>query len=945
MSWSSLPLVEMDGSDMDNRVRETSRWHNQDDIDGIEKDIGEQLSAFRDQSRSNRDDERHKSTTRAEIDEFGRDANRKPFDRNFGSSPERRNSPRRRERSPSPRRGRDGDYDDWDTPYTRDNDKGRSENRYQDRSPRGSDRYRDRRGDDYRGRDYRVDRDRWERDDRDYRGRDARDMWDERDYKDRDARSRWYDRDYRDRDAKDRWDDRYYKDRNARDRWDHDDREWKHDRFEEDERRRSGRDRDNNERWSERRSQDRYVRDYGHRRDYREDPSEIVMLKGLPATIEDTQIHEILAETKLPYKDVRCVKNREGQSRGFAFVEFLDVSTAKQWIEDCKGKLNIDGSNVYMDFSRSKMSVESHRDWVCSKCGTQNFSSKRRSSCFSCSAPKDENDEMKEMGTIPCKVLILRGLDILTTEETIRQSLATFTTTPIFDVRLIKDKLTGTSRGFCFVELGSVEEATQLKDDLQTSSFKIDEKLLFVSFAKFGANPSKTGTSAGTSFTTTTSVSDTKSKSSNQARSNVAANAIAQARAAAQMSYTADKQYTEGSMDFYSTADVRVSTTDSIEKEKSSDTSDTNTAQKTATTQAVSSYVYDATSGYYYDTTTGLYYDPNSQYYYNSATQQYMYWDAGTQQYVTVVSSGNTSDLTSGAENAASKEKQKKAKSLNAKKIAKDMERWAKKQAKNKEVSRPQITTAQDTTKDKIYQYDPSDLKSGIKMAISGSTNVTTLTTSSPLAVLSELDGPTSVSEPTESSTKLVAEYENDDSPGEDETEENYTDFTKLACLLCKRQFPSKEMLTKHTQLSDLHKQNLMVQKKLKMSFSEINEYEKQQREAKYRDRAKERRELFGQPDSAPSGKKKRKGKMVYEQPTKNGIQEDNIGNKMLQAMGWTVGTGLGKDRQGIVDPILAKMRNRTAGLGLKGSDYGATAGDSERDLLKKMAQARYENE
>jgi hypothetical protein len=32
-------------------------------------------------------------------------------------------------------------------------------------------------------------------------------------------------------------------------------------------------------------------------------------------------------------------------------------------------------------------------------------------------------------------------------------------------------------------------------------------------------------------------------------------------------------------------------------------------------------------------------------------------------------------------------------------------------------------------------------------------------------------------------------------------------------------------------------------------------------------------------------------------------------------------------------------MRNRTAGLGLKGSDFGATAGDSERDLLKKMVR------
>ena len=34
-------------------------------------------------------------------------------------------------------------------------------------------------------------------------------------------------------------------------------------------------------------------------------------------------------------------------------------------------------------------------------------------------------------------------------------------------------------------------------------------------------------------------------------------------------------------------------------------------------------------------------------------------------------------------------------------------------------------------------------------------------------------------------------------------------------------------------------------------------------------------------------------------------------------------------------------MRNRTAGLGLKGSDVGATAGDSERDILKKMVRMR----
>ena len=40
------------------------------------------------------------------------------------------------------------------------------------------------------------------------------------------------------------------------------------------------------------------------------------------------------------------------------------------------------------------------------------------------------------------------------------------------------------------------------------------------------------------------------------------------------------------------------------------------------------------------------------------------------------------------------------------------------------------------------------------------------------------------------------------------------TDWSKLICLLCKRQFPSKEVLVKHQQFSDLHKQNLEALKK-----------------------------------------------------------------------------------------------------------------------------------
>lgn len=39
-----------------------------------------------------------------------------------------------------------------------------------------------------------------------------------------------------------------------------------------------------------------------------------------------------------------------------------------------------------------------------------------------------------------------------------------------------------------------------------------------------------------------------------------------------------------------------------------------------------------------------------------------------------------------------------------------------------------------------------------------------------------------------------------------EEKEGRMTDWVKLACLLCRRQFPSKEALIRHQQLSELHK-------------------------------------------------------------------------------------------------------------------------------------------
>ena len=48
--------------------------------------------------------------------------------------------------------------------------------------------------------------------------------------------------------------------------------------------------------------------------------------------------------------------------------------------------------------------------------------------------------------------------------------------------------------------------------------------------------------------------------------------------------------------------------------------------------------------------------------------------------------------------------------------------------------------------------------------------------------------------------------------------EERLTDWSKLACLLCKRQFPAKETLLKHQQMSDLHKVRTLLRETIKNS-------------------------------------------------------------------------------------------------------------------------------
>uniref|UniRef100_A0A0A9Z1F7 RNA-binding protein 5 n=1 Tax=Lygus hesperus TaxID=30085 RepID=A0A0A9Z1F7_LYGHE len=182
------------------------------------------------------------------------------------------------------------------------------------------------------------------------------------------------------------------------------------------------------------------------------------------------------------------------------------------------------------------------------------------------------------------------------------------------------------------------------------------------------------------------------------------------------------------------------------------------------------------------------------------------------------------------------------------------------------------------------------------------------------------------------------------DSDEEDETNEdkNHTDWDRLICLLCKRQLGSREALMKHQQMSDLHKQNLAAWYRSRG----LDPDDAQNRQNQYRDRASERRQKYGLPDTPKPSRLKenyiKARETAYEQPTTKGIGSDNLGNKLLQKMGWQEGMGLGKSNQGRTSIIEASRRTATAGLGSRAAGVTPGPGETYKDCVKKMMAVRY---
>lgn len=553
-------------------------------------------------------------------------------------------------------------------------------------------------------------------------------------------------------------------------------------------------------------------------------------------------------------------------------------------------------------------------DWIC-KCGLYNF--KRRQVCYrrTCNGKRsegvvyggdgDRNGVVETPGIT--KRLLFRRLDALTTEENILEELKLRCSKEVLElivgISIGRETLTGASKCLAYINFNSIADSTTAHTELVNLQppLRIDGREVLISFYN---EPKKIVKPTQVDYTSYYSQMSSYSGATTQAMSEAdrvnAAAAVAQsaisAAQARQLSWTP-----VGAVPFTGTTQ----------------TTKTNVPIGDGKTvypaPDVRTFMYDESSGYYYDPSTCLYYDGKTQYFYNSQISQYMYWDGKTNTYIAATQAQNAEQnkQREAKEPDEKKRRDKEDKVKVAKKIAKDMERWARTLNQKKENARSNFVMEQPT--------DTSASKGSADIGFS------VLGAGPSLTHVREISPPPNTDE---FLVKKISEpvFDNDD---------DIIDWDKLTCLLCKRKFPSVEVLNKHKVMSDLHKQNLVEFRKKNDLIPQMNGY---------RDRAAERRMKFGE-DEPPMIRKRYEpsepiGPPINPHPPPNVV--DTIGGKMLQKMGWSEGRGLGKTEQGRIAPIEAEQRPSLAGLGQKRGIYTPTPGETYRDTVKKLMIARY---
>ncbi|GAO15438.1 hypothetical protein UVI_02056800 [Ustilaginoidea virens] len=183
--------------------------------------------------------------------------------------------------------------------------------------------------------------------------------------------------------------------------------------------------------------------------------------------------------------------------------------------------------------------------------------------------------------------------------------------------------------------------------------------------------------------------------------------------------------------------------------------------------------------------------------------------------------------------------------------------------------------------------------------------------------------------------------------------EETYMDKDRLMCLICMRKYKSTDEVRIHER-SRNHKTAMEDEEKVKAALPRIaardKRLEKQRADeppttqsTQYRDRAKERRDVYNQPDKPVVQGGKSKGesnnKPADQDAGKAGAKPapPSRGAGMLAKMGWTSGSGLGANGDGRTEAIATNAYQEGVGLGAQGGNLGDAV-----ELAEKKTRNKY---
>ncbi|EEQ35593.1 RNA-binding protein [Microsporum canis CBS 113480] len=183
--------------------------------------------------------------------------------------------------------------------------------------------------------------------------------------------------------------------------------------------------------------------------------------------------------------------------------------------------------------------------------------------------------------------------------------------------------------------------------------------------------------------------------------------------------------------------------------------------------------------------------------------------------------------------------------------------------------------------------------------------------------------------------------------------QQSYADLNRLCCYLCMREFKSEAHVHQHERLSQLHRENLQDETLKAKALAKLAKKRMPTDQTEYRDRAKERRRVFGSSKikkrEAEAGRQS-EGEQASAAAAPAALSK---GAALLGKMGWSAGSGLGAEGTGMKQPVPTDLYVQGVGLGAQGSKIGDAvreAGRSTRgrydEFLEKTrehARERYE--